>query len=92
MSATPGKVQVLGVTEAGSEKVFVLRFLQARNPDWVGRPFFAKYDPQAPRLDDLEPAFGEAEFFYDPELRQMLQEPGSPWAREDESVPLVSAN
>ena len=91
MSATPGKMQVLGLTEAGSEKVFVLRFLQARNHDWVGRPIFAKYNPRASWLDDLEPAFGEAKFFYDPELRQMLQEAGSPWARADESVPLVSA-
>ena len=45
MSASPGKVQVLGTQEIHGEKVFVLNFLQGRNPDWVGRPFFAKYDP-----------------------------------------------
>ena len=89
MSTIPGKVQILGVSEAGSEKVFVLRFLQARNPDWVGRPFLAKYDPQACWLDELEPAFGEAEFFYEAELRQLLAQPGSPWSRDSQTVPMA---
>ncbi len=67
MSAGPGKVQVLGVSEVAGEKVFTLRFLQGRNPDWVGRPFFAKYDPKAIWLDDLYPAFGEKRFFFEDE-------------------------
>lgn len=65
MSASPGKVQVLGTQEIHGEKVFVLNFLQGRNPDWVGRPFFAKYDPHAIWLDELEPAFGEEKFFFE---------------------------
>lgn len=65
MSASPGKIQVLGVSEIRGEKVFVMRFLQARNSDWVGRPFFAAYDPQASWLDQLTPAFGEKRFFYE---------------------------
>jgi len=71
MSANPGKVLIDGVTRIGDEKVFVLKFLQARNPDWVGRPFFARYDDTATWLDDLRPAFGEREFFFEPEFRQM---------------------
>ena len=71
MSATPGKVEVLGVQEVAGEKVFVLRFLQGRDPDWVGRPFFAKYDPQATWLDGLKPAFGEDAFFFEDGLRAM---------------------
>lgn len=35
MSATPGKVQILGVSELKGNKLIVLRFLQGRNPDWV---------------------------------------------------------
>ena len=31
----------------------------------VGIPFFAKYDPKATWLDQLQPAFGETEFFYE---------------------------
>ena len=92
MSATPGKVQVLGVSEVAGEKVIVLRMLQGRNPDWVGRPFFAKYSETARWLDDLEPAFGEEKFFFQDELDEMLSEQGSPWSRDDLAVPMVSPN
>lgn len=67
MSAGPGKVQVLGTAMVGNEKVFVLRFLQGRNPDWVHRPFFAKFDTDAVWLTDLVPAFGEEKFFFEEE-------------------------
>ena len=67
MSAKPGKVQVDGVTRIAGERVFQLSFLQGRNPDWVRRPFFAKFDPDATWLNDLEPAFGESRFFYEEE-------------------------
>jgi hypothetical protein len=79
MSATPGKVVVDGVSEVRGERVFVLRFLQARNPAWVGRPFFACYDPRATWLDQLRPAFGETRFFF--------EEP----AANGPSVPLLAA-
>lgn len=73
MSAGPGKVRIVGISEIRGEKVFVLEFLQGRNPDWVGIPFFAKHDPQALWLDDLVPAFGEKEFFYEKEYRKLLK-------------------
>jgi hypothetical protein len=65
MSAHPGKVQVLGVTEVCGEKVFVLQFLQGRDPDWVGKPFFARYDKNAKWLNELRPAFNEDHFFFE---------------------------
>lgn len=71
MSCTPGKVLVDGVAEISGEKVFVLKFLQGRNPEWTGRVFFAKYDEDAAWLDELRPALGEKEFFFEPELREM---------------------
>ncbi|HXV77958.1 MAG TPA: hypothetical protein VD788_16735 [Candidatus Polarisedimenticolaceae bacterium] len=74
MSATPGKVLVDGVAKIGREKVFVLKFLQGRDPDWVGRPFFARYDENASWLHELEPAFGEPEFFYEAGLREIKAE------------------
>jgi KamA family protein len=64
MSAYPGKVQIVGVTEVQGEKVFVLQFLQGRNPDWALQPFFATYDEEAIWFDELRPAFGEQEFFF----------------------------
>jgi len=73
MSAGPGKVEVQGITEVAGEKAFVLRFIQARNPDWVQRPFFAKYDPEASWLDQLQPLSGEKAFFFEQEYQQMLK-------------------
>lgn len=81
MSATPGKVQMLGVAEHAGERLMVLRFLQGRDPDWVGQPFFAAYDDQASWLDELRPAGGADAFFYEDRLRELLEEEGSPWAR-----------
>jgi len=63
MSATPGKVAVVGVSEVGGQKIFVLNMLQAKNPDLVDCPFFAKYDPKALWLDDLKPAFADRFIF-----------------------------
>ncbi|MEE9383440.1 MAG: lysine 2,3-aminomutase [Nannocystaceae bacterium] len=65
MSAFPGKVSLVGVSVVRGEKVFVLEFLQARDPDWVRRPFFAAYDPDASWMTDLRPAFGESRFFFE---------------------------
>jgi len=67
MSCTPGKVQLLGVSEVNNQKVFVMRFLQGRNPDWVGRPFFAKYDEDAIWMNELRPAFHDRFFFEEEE-------------------------
>ncbi|WP_186301449.1 KamA family radical SAM protein [Denitromonas halophila] len=74
MSASPGKVEVQGVTEIKGEKVFVLRFIQGRNPDWIQRPFFAKYNPDATWLHHLEPAFGEEKFFFEDEYEAIRDE------------------
>jgi len=74
MSCTPGKVQVLGVSEIRGGKVFVLRMLQGRNPDWVAKPFFAKYDKNAIWMDDLKPAFDEEKFFFEEELEWLFNE------------------
>jgi KamA family protein len=72
MSCEPGKIQVVGVAEIKGEKVFVLNFIQGRSPDWVNRPFFAKYNPDAVWISDLEPLAGESEFFFDEEYDSML--------------------
>ncbi|MEX0799797.1 MAG: lysine 2,3-aminomutase [Dehalococcoidia bacterium] len=71
MSADPGKVQVLGVSEVAGRKVIALQMLQGRNPDWTMRPFFAEYDERATWLSDLRPAFSEERFFFEDELERM---------------------
>jgi len=72
MSSTPGKIQILGVTEIGKVKAIVMRFLQGRNPKWVQRPFLAKYDGEAIWIDGLKPFEGE-KFFFEKELEQILK-------------------
>ncbi|MGW6916415.1 KamA family radical SAM protein [Kitasatospora sp. NPDC054939] len=57
MSATRGKVVVDGVAEVAGRPAIALRYLQARDPAIVGRPFFAAYDPRATWVTDLEPLF-----------------------------------
>jgi KamA family protein len=74
MSATPGKVVVDGITKINGEKVFVLNFLQGRNPAWVKKTFFAKYDKYATWLNQLKPAFGKKKFFFEEELNDLLSE------------------
>ncbi|WP_328324362.1 MULTISPECIES: KamA family radical SAM protein [unclassified Streptomyces] len=54
MSATPGKVVVDGVEDTPDGAFFRLRMLQARDPALVGRPFRARYSPDAAWLDELE--------------------------------------
>ena len=65
MSATPGKVCVDGIAEVSGQRVFVLRLIQARDSSLVGKPFFARYDPDATWLTELEPAFADR-FPFDP--------------------------
>jgi KamA family protein len=65
MSCHPGKVQILGTTRVRDEKVYVLRAIQSRKPEYVHRPFFAKYDPEAIWYSDLKPAFDEEKIFFE---------------------------
>lgn len=71
MSAMPGKIMINGISRIRNEKVFVLSFLQGRDPSWVGKPFFAGYRKDAYWLTDLQPAFGEGQFFYQEGLELM---------------------
>jgi L-lysine 2,3-aminomutase len=64
MSTTLGKVRVLGVKAVAGRKVLVLDFLQARDPDLVGRPFFAEMSTTASWFDQLRPATGDDEPFF----------------------------
>jgi L-lysine 2,3-aminomutase len=64
MSAHPGKVHLLGTADLGDRPVFVLQYLQARDPALVRRPFFANFDPTATWFDQLTPATpADVEFF-----------------------------
>jgi L-lysine 2,3-aminomutase len=70
MSATPGKVCIDGITELAGQKVFALHMIQARDPSLVGKPFFARFDPDATWISDLEPAFADR-FPFEPVPQQI---------------------
>jgi KamA family protein len=76
MSAAPGKVLIDGVADVAGERVFLLRLLQARRPELVGRPLFARYDPTAQWWDDLVPALGST-FPAEPVARIRLARPAA---------------
>lgn len=73
MSATPGKVLIEGISTINNKKVFVLNLIQARNPEWTKKPFFAEYNEEATWLHQLKPAFGEKKFFFEEELDLLIK-------------------
>lgn len=95
MSATPGKVMVDGIAEVHGEKVMALKIVQGRDPEWVNRLFFAKYDEKATWLDDLKPAFGQKKFFFDDAMARMYRERCAPFwegkVPERELVPIYGS-
>lgn len=72
MSASPGKIEFLGPAEIAGERVFSLRFLQARDSSWCYRPFFAAADDAATWFGDLRPAFGAGRFFFEAEFDAII--------------------
>ncbi|AWI08643.1 KamA family protein [Ereboglobus sp. PH5-5] len=91
MSALPGKVLIDGIAEVRGEKVFVLKFIQGREPSWAGRVFFAQFDEKATWLDHLKPAFGEKEFFFEPAMRDIKTHHRAPaWGDRSKFVKRLS--
>jgi KamA family protein len=75
MSDHAGKIQIVGIQEIRGEKVFVLQFIQGRNPRWVNIPFFAAYDPKATWFDQLKPAFDDKFFFEEQRNKLVVTNP-----------------
>lgn len=76
MSTSPGKICVLGVETVAKQKVFMLKFVQSRNPSWSERVFFAEFDESAVWFDQLRPAFGEKEWFFEKEYEDISARAG----------------
>jgi KamA family protein len=86
MSAFPGKVVIDGIVTINGEQLFALQFLQARNPEWVRRPFFARFDPDATWMDHLVPAFGRTKFFFETDEEAAARAPRA------KLIPITLAN
>jgi KamA family protein len=72
MSAGPGKVHILGRMEVNGKEHFVLSFLQARQKEWLYKPFLAEYSETAAWLSDLRPADGKDAFFFEEAYKKFL--------------------
>jgi KamA family protein len=57
------KILIDGIAELGKKKVFVLKVLQATNPDQNGKIYFAQYDKTITNFEQLRPAFGHKHLF-----------------------------
>jgi KamA family protein len=55
--------------------MLVCDFLQARDPSWVLKPFFADFDEGASWFDKLRPAFGKEFFFFENDAKDENQHP-----------------
>lgn len=74
MSAFPGKVRILGAANIGEEPAFILEYLQARQPELVRIPFFAKYDSEATWFDQLVPLTESDRPFFEERPAQVLED------------------
>jgi len=70
MTSSAGKVSLMGTTVINGEKVFVLKFNEARNMQWVDQTYFAKYDEHENTIEKLKP-FAADKYFYEEELHQI---------------------
>ncbi len=92
MSCTPGKVLIDGIAEIDGRRVFVLKFLQGRDPRWANRVFFAKYDESASWIDDLEPAFADQFFFEEPQSNERWRDSAVHSGARPEAVAAAGAD
>jgi len=67
MTSSAGKISLLGTTEINGEKVFALKFNEARNMKWMDKVYFAKYDEKENTIEKLKP-YGSSKYFYEDEL------------------------
>lgn len=67
MTSSAGKVSMLGTAMVNGEKVFALKFNEARNMDWMDQVYLAKYDEKENTIDKLKP-YDTNKYFYEEEL------------------------
>lgn len=93
MSALPGKIQILGVSQLEKngkiKDAFTLRFIQGRNPDWNNIPFYAEFNENAHWLTDLKPFYGD-KFFYEDNLKQIIDKKKHLVNQANESIEVIS--
>jgi len=67
MTSSAGKTSLLGTTVINGEKVFALKFNEARNMKWMDNVYFAEYDENENTIEKLKPYLAD-KYFYEDEL------------------------
>ncbi|MCY1720240.1 hypothetical protein OU798_07790 [Prolixibacteraceae bacterium Z1-6] len=67
MTSSAGKTSLMGTTVINGEKVFALKFNEARNMEWMDSVYFAEFDEQQNTIEKLKP-YGADKYFYEDEL------------------------
>lgn len=70
MTSSAGKTSLLGTTEIMGEKVFVLKFNESRNMEWMDQVFFGLYDENEDTIEKLKP-YGTDKYFFRDELNEI---------------------
>ncbi len=70
MTSSAGKVTLIGTTDLNGEKLFALKFVEARNMEWMDKVFLAKYDEQENTVELLKP-HDRSNYFYEEELKEI---------------------
>ncbi len=72
MTSSAGKISLMGTVEVKGEKLFVLKFNEARNMEWIDKVYLAKYDEKENTIEKLIP-FDTEKHFYEDELIEIEQ-------------------
>jgi len=70
MTSSAGKTSLMGTTEINGDKVFVLKFNEARNMEWMDKTYFAEFDEMENTIEKLKPYKGD-KYFYEDELDEI---------------------
>ena len=73
MTSSAGKTSLMGTATIQGEKVFVLKFNEARNMDWMDTTYFAEYDEEQNTIEKLKPWKAD-KYFYQDELEGIENE------------------
>lgn len=76
MTASAGKISLLGTVEIAGEKLFALKFNEGRNMEWMDKVYLAHYDEKENTIINLKPYRADKHFFEDElaEIERKLHE------------------
>jgi len=70
MTASAGKISLLGTLEIDGEKLFALKFNEGRNMEWMDKVYLAHYDENENTIINLKP-YKADKHFYEDELAEI---------------------